>query len=595
MKWTILVLLSITLFVRSDEIVNSEADINLEDVVKLAQVVNEELKEVVDEVVAEEKHMRGETEPEVTKTEDSESNETEGYSPETIFEAEVVQKHEKLVIDENGEAKLEDDSKPSGWTVYMPKECPYKTQKGDRLEVHVYGKVVSTNKEFTSSHRHDQTMGFAVGVGEVMPRMWDEWLLNMCPGEKKHMIIPSAYAWGEAGLPANNIAPHEDVIMDVEIVKITTTKDLVFNAPVRELVKTPTFTPAVCDYKAKEGDKLFMEYHGTLESSSEVFDSSYNRGNTFDFTLGRRQAVQGWDQGLIGICAGQRLHMIIPSAFAYGNTGTESGSIPPGDSMVQDVKCTKIVTAEGVVYEAEPETEITDMKTLYMPQECVRKPEKGDKVWVAYDGRLESVPEIIFDTSYQYMYGRTHPFVFEFGAGQAIEGFEELIGQMCIGEKRHAVVPPSKAYGRHGDGNIIPPDARLDYSVEIIRIDDTKGVSHFASSDKNVTKEGDCEIQVEDGDTLKLQYQGYMQVTMDLFEKSKEEEDHEVVMGKTQIFKDLAKHFIGMCSGEHASIVIPQKDAFGSEGHSTLGIPPYASLVFNVQMNNIIKDVKVEL
>merc|ERR1712226_1239182 len=279
--------------------------------------------------------------------------------------------------------------------------------------------------------------------------------------------------------------------MGVELVTVNSDTHGSFNAPRRDLEKEPTFTPFKCDYTAREGDTLYMEYHGTLESSGEVFDSSYNRGGTFDFTLGNREAIQGWDQGLIGICAGQRLHMVIPSDYAYGNHGT--GGIPPGDSLVQDVKCTRIVTVDGTEYVAEEETEITDMETLYMPKECVRKPVNGDKVWVAYDGRLENTPEVIFDSSYHYMYGRTHPFVFEIGAGQAIEGFEELISQLCIGEKRHAVVPPSKAYGRHGDGGIIPPDARLDYMVEIVQIDGVDGKTYFANSDKNTTKEGDCE------------------------------------------------------------------------------------------------------
>ena len=95
----------------------------------------------------------------------------------------------------------------------------------------------------------------------------------------------------------------------------------------------------------------------------------------------------------------------------------------------------------------------------------------GDHVWIAYEGRLENTPDIIFDSSYEYMYGRTWPYVFEIGKNQAIDGFEEVIIGMCLGEKKHAVIPPSKAYGRAGDGGVIPPDARLDYIIEIVRID----------------------------------------------------------------------------------------------------------------------------
>ena len=123
-----------------------------------------------------------------------------------------------------------------------------------------------------------------------------------------------------------------------------------------------------------------MEYHGTLESNGKVFDSSYNRGNTFDYTLGMGQAIQGWEKGMQGICAGERRHLVIPSDFAYGNHGTGSGSIPPGDSLVQDVKCVRIETAEGEVYEAPEENSIDNLETLFMPKECIRKPQNWDKI-----------------------------------------------------------------------------------------------------------------------------------------------------------------------------------------------------------------------
>ena len=100
---------------------------------------------------------------------------------------------------------------------------------------------------------------------------------------------------------------------------------------------------------------------------------------------------------------------------------------------------------------------------------------------------------------------------------------------------------------------------------------------------------------MEEGDTLSMQYQGYMQVTMELFEKTKEGEDHEVKLGTNQVFPDLEKHFVGMCLGEEATITIPQEDAFGDEGHEELGIPPFASLVFDVKITKIEKPQKVEL
>merc|ERR1712048_469207 len=154
------------------------------------------------------------------------------------------------------------------------------------------------------------------------------------------------------------------------------------------------------------------------------------------------------------------------------------------------------------------------------------------------------------DTSYKFMYGRTWPFVFTIGKQEAIEGFEQLVVDMCVGEKRHAVVPPKLAYGRYGDGGIIPPDARLDYILEVVRIDGADGKTYYANSEKNVTVNVEnCETKIEENDIVSLQYDGFVQVTYDRFETTKGQDDYVVEMGQNQIFPELEAHLTGMCLG----------------------------------------------
>ncbi|EDW59441.1 peptidyl-prolyl cis-trans isomerase FKBP2 [Drosophila virilis] len=96
-----------------------------------------------------------------------------------------------------------------------------------------------------------------------------------------------------------------------------------------------------CTRKAKGGDLIHVHYKGTLQDGTE-FDSSHNRGKPFSFTLGARQVIKGWDQGLLGMCEGERRTLTIPPELGYGASGAGGGKIPPNAVLVFDVEMIKI-------------------------------------------------------------------------------------------------------------------------------------------------------------------------------------------------------------------------------------------------------------
>lgn len=93
------------------------------------------------------------------------------------------------------------------------------------------------------------------------------------------------------------------------------------------------------------------------------------------------------------------------------------------------------------------------------------KPAPGKTVQVKYTGSFLSGQ--VFDSS--DMQGR--PLEFPAGVGAVIKGWDEMIMDMSVGEKRLAVIPPELAYGERGaGGGIIPPNSFLVFEMELVGI-----------------------------------------------------------------------------------------------------------------------------
>jgi len=106
---------------------------------------------------------------------------------------------------------------------------------------------------------------------------------------------------------------------------------------ITELKVTTVSKPDDCNKVAKKGDMLSMHYTGKLMDGTE-FDSSIGRGEPFRFQLGIGQVIKGWDQGLLGICVGEKRHLVIPAALAYGEAGA-GDKIPANSPLQFDVEC----------------------------------------------------------------------------------------------------------------------------------------------------------------------------------------------------------------------------------------------------------------
>ncbi|PIA35900.1 hypothetical protein AQUCO_03400055v1 [Aquilegia coerulea] len=79
--------------------------------------------------------------------------------------------------------------------------------------------------------------------------------------------------------------------------------------------------PASCDIQAHKGDRIKVHYRGKLTDGT-VFDSSFERGDPIEFELGSGQVIKGWDQGLLGMCVGEKRKLKIPAKLGYGEQGS---------------------------------------------------------------------------------------------------------------------------------------------------------------------------------------------------------------------------------------------------------------------------------
>ena len=129
-------------------------------------------------------------------------------------------------------------------------------------------------------------------------------------------------------------------------------------------------------------------------------------------------------------------------AEAPANSGAETSTKSEGETVgdVTELQKTDITIGEGA--------------------EAVA----GKQVVVHYTGTLTNGTK--FDSSKD----RGQPFTFGLGAGQVIQGWDQGVAGMKVGGVRKLVIPPQLGYGAQGAGGVIPPNATLNFEVELLEV-----------------------------------------------------------------------------------------------------------------------------
>lgn len=87
---------------------------------------------------------------------------------------------------------------------------------------------------------------------------------------------------------------------------------------------------------AQSGQKAKVHYTGWLKNGRK-FDSSKDRNDPFEFTLGAGQVIKGWDEGVVGMQVGGKRKLTIPAELGYGARGAGE-VIPPYAELIFEVE-----------------------------------------------------------------------------------------------------------------------------------------------------------------------------------------------------------------------------------------------------------------
>jgi FKBP-type peptidyl-prolyl cis-trans isomerase FkpA len=90
----------------------------------------------------------------------------------------------------------------------------------------------------------------------------------------------------------------------------------------------------------KSGQTCVMHYTGWLYENGakgKKFDSSVDRGEPFEFPIGQKRVIAGWDEGVASMKVGGKRTLIIPPALGYGSRGA-GGVIPPNATLIFEVE-----------------------------------------------------------------------------------------------------------------------------------------------------------------------------------------------------------------------------------------------------------------
>uniref|UniRef100_A0A4W6F0X3 peptidylprolyl isomerase n=1 Tax=Lates calcarifer TaxID=8187 RepID=A0A4W6F0X3_LATCA len=428
----------------------------------------------------------------------------------------------------------------------IPKVCPREVQTEDFIRYHFNGTFFEDGKKFDSSHDRGKAFVSQVGLGRLIMGM-DRGLQGMCVNERRRITVPPHLAYGSIG--TGGVIPADAVLVyDVLLLDIWNPEDKV---QIRTISK-----PESCNRTTVASDFVRYHYNGTL-LSGEAFDSSYSRNNTYNTYLGQGDLIKGMDEGLLGMCVGERRIIIVPPFLAYGEDGYGT-LVPPQATLVFEVLLVDMFNPKDDL--------IVEVKEV--PEGCTRRTVTGDYIRYHYNGTFQD--GTAFDSSYQ----RNSTYNTYIGMGYVIQGVDKALLGLCIGEKRRITVPPHMAYGEDGVGDLIPGSAVLVFDIHVIDFHNPKDPVEI----KVTHKPQECNMTSETDDLIQYRYNCSLMDGTLLYSSDHYASPSTTTLGANKVILGLEEE-----------VIVPPHQGHGENGAGI--VPRSAVLFFELELVDLQKGV----
>lgn len=247
---------------------------------------------------------------------------------------------------------------------------------------------------------------------------------------------------------------------------------------------------------AEVGDLVELAYVGTLADGKQV--AKEEEGAPFRSRVGFNTPIPGVDEAVQGMKVGGRRKMWIPSKLGYGTRGS-TPLIPPNADLIFDVKLVRMTPSkvvndmmekERVRIQEESRKTLEERKRILQQVETGKEVAEGQQQLVTLPSGLKYIDRKIGDgrealagdfllvhytgttggKKFDSSLDRNTPFRFRLGAKEVIAGWDEGLVGMKAGGKRKLIIPPELGYGSTGAGAAIPPNATLEFEIELLKV-----------------------------------------------------------------------------------------------------------------------------